>query len=100
MVILIERIAVFLFQFSLLILVLYGVGSFQEFLDRSQTYLLHALIASTLLGGILCIYMIIYLIVAAFVIGIESKSRVLLFTGLLLFNAAVFAALRLFSAWF
>ncbi len=100
LVILIERTIVFLFQFSVLLLVLYAVGNFQEFLDQSQTYLVRGLTVSTALGVVLSLYMIVYQLFAVFVVKGEAKVRVLLFMMLLFFNAAVLTALQFFSAWF
>lgn len=98
--ILIERTIVFLFQFSVLLLVLYAVGNFQEFLDQSQTYLVRGLTVSTALGVVLSLYMTVYQLFAGFVVKGEAKVRVLLFMMLFLFNAAVLTALQFFSAWF
>ena len=63
---LLEKSLVFLFQFSLIVLGLYVLGNFQKFLDLSQNILLQSLIVSSLLGGILSLYSMLYQIVSWF----------------------------------
>jgi hypothetical protein len=97
---LIEKILFFLFQFSLILLVLYGLGNFQEFLDRSQDLILQALTINTILGAILSIYWILHHIFAWVLTRNFRLTRFMQVAILLLYNAALLVILKFFISWF
>ncbi len=97
---LLEKSLVFLFQFSLIVLALFILGNFQEFLDRSQDILLQTLIFSSLLGGILSIYWLIYQLVSWFVLKRLYILKLITCVLLLLFNSAILLIFKFFVSWF
>ncbi len=97
---LLEKSLVFLFQFSLIVLGLYVLGNFQKFLDLSQNILLQSLIVSSLLGGILSLYSMLYQIVSWFMFKRVHIMKVIYCLLLLLFNSAVLVLFKFFVSWF
>jgi len=97
---LLEKSLVFLFQFSLIVLGLYVLGNFQNFLDLSQNILLQTLIISSLLGGILSLYLMLYQIASWFMVKRVHIMKFICSLLLLLFNSAVLVLFKFFISWF
>ncbi len=88
-----------LFLFCILVLVLYGLGNFQEFQDASQLLLLRVVQASALIGSLLGAWCLGYRV---WLLARRAASRVwpLLGDGLLfLANAALLVGVDLLLAW-
>ena len=97
---LLGRLTVFFVLFSLLILFLYIIGNYQEFLDSSQFMLLKILEVVSLFGGISGMYYIFFLF---FVAITEKKLMVLRFvlTIISIFLCIfLFAGIKFLSSWF
>ena len=100
LVFLIEKALRFLFLFSLFLLVLYLLGSFQNFLDRTEWILLRSLTANTLIGGVLAVYTLLYYIGAAVATRRFPLGRLVLSLVLLGFNTGVLVLIKFFTVWF
>ena len=98
--VLLEKSLVFLFQFSLIVLALFILGNFQEFLDQSQDILLQTLVFSSLLGGILSFYWLIYQLVSWLVLKRLYILKLISCVLLLLFNSAILVIFKFFVSWF
>ena len=90
------RAAVFCFVLSLLVLALYLLGNFQEFLDATQILLL-TLLRLALLAGILSA--LTYAAVS-FAVGRPRASRLILCFLSVAYNAALLLVTGFLSAWF
>jgi hypothetical protein len=97
---LLEKMLIFLFQFSLIVLGLYVLGNFQKFLDRSQNILLQTLIVSTLLGGILSFYWMVYQIFTWFILRRFRIGKFFACVSLFVFNMAILIIFKFFVSWF
>ncbi len=97
---LLEKSLVFLFQFSLIVLGLYVLGNFQKFLDLSQNILLQTLIISSLLGGIISLYWMLFQIGTWFIMKRVYIMKFIYCLLLLLFNSAVLLVFKFFVSWF
>jgi hypothetical protein len=100
LIFIIEKILNFLFVFSLFLLVLYILGNFQVFLDRTQKMLLKTLMVSTLMGGILSIYSLGYYFLLTIWIRKFIVGRFLLYLLIFIFNSTVLVLLKFFTSWF
>ena len=97
---LIEKGAKFFFFFSMILVGLYLLGSFQEFLDESQVMLLRGLEFTTLLGALLSLYGIIIFFYSGLRWGHFRIGKVLLYFFLFVMNGGLLILIRFFSAWF
>lgn len=88
-----RRVCLFLFFFSLLVLSLFLLGNFQNFLDSTQTMLLGIFETTSLLYVVAALFYIIILVVVA--VG-RKRSFKFLSMLLSLFGAAAFFATYLF----
>jgi hypothetical protein len=90
------RLAIFCFVFSALVLALYLLGNFQEFLDATQVLLL-ALLRPALLAAILSA--LTYAAVS-FAVGRPRAGRLILCFFSIAFSSALLLVTGFLSAWF
>ena len=96
---LIERCIGFLFLFSIILLGLYLLGNFQDFLDRNQQLLLKSIEYCCLLGGIISLYFLIYRFFSP-VMKISLKPGIIIINLLILaYNTGIYLALKLLTVW-
>lgn len=97
---LLGRLTAFLALLSLLILFLYIIGNYQQFLDSSQLLLLKILETVSLFGAISGIYYIFFI----FFIGLMEKKvmvlRLVLTILIILVCVFLFSGIKFLSSWF
>ncbi len=89
----------FLFTISVLLLLLYLLGNYQEFLDATQTFLLKLLTGSTLLEVLIAIYYLGFLSFWAVKYRIRYTLRIIFTAVSLVFCSLVLVAVKFLSAW-
>lgn len=97
---LLGRLILFFVLFSLLILFLYIIGNYQEFLDSSQFLLLKILEVVSLFGGICATYYIFFLF---FIVLVEKKLLILRFILTIIsivLCIILFSGIKFLSSWF
>ena len=94
------RSLVFFFVVSLLLLGLYLLGNFQDFLDTSQLFLLKSLEISLLIEVVLSLFYIIFILFSTVSTGKLDLLRLILAFFSLSFCFALLLALKFLSAWF
>ncbi|MBN2535314.1 MAG: hypothetical protein JXB88_20710 [Spirochaetales bacterium] len=97
---LLGRLTIFFVLFSLLLLFLYIIGNYQEFLDSSQFLLLKLLEIISLFGAICGMYYIFFLF---FIALLEKKILILRFilTILIIILCSIlFTGIKFLSSWF
>jgi hypothetical protein len=87
-----------LFLFCLLVLVLYALGNYQEFLDADQVMLLGVVRSVTLVGSLLGVYTIAGRLLMA-VRGSLRAGAVVLDSLLLVVNVVLLVGVELLLAW-
>jgi len=85
---------------SLLLLGLYMLGNFQDFLDTSQLFLLKSLEFSLLIEVVLSLFYIIFILFYAVSTGKLRLLRLILAFLSLSFCFVLLLALKFLSAWF
>jgi hypothetical protein len=97
---LLGRLTLFFILFALLVLFLYIIGNYQEFLDSSQLLLLKILEVVSLFGAIIGMYYIFFLF---FIALLEKKIFILRFilTFLsIIVSIFLFSGIKFLSSWF
>ena len=94
------RSLIFFFVVSLLLLGLYMLGNFQDFLDTSQLFLLQSLEFSLLTEVVLSTFYIIFVLFYAVSTGKLDLLRLILTFLSLIFCFALLLVLKFLSAWF
>ena len=97
---LIEKGAQFLFFFSVILVGVYLLGNFQEFLDESQVMLLRGLEQATLLGALLSLYGIVIFFYSGLRWGRFQMGKILLYVLLFIIDGSLLVLTRFFSVWF
>jgi len=94
------RSLIFFLVVSLLLLGLYMLGNFQDFLDTSQLFLLKSLEFSLLIEVVLSLFYIIFILFYAVSTGKLRLLRLILAFLSLSFCFVLLLALKFLSAWF
>ena len=93
------RAVLFFFAISLLLLLLYALGNFQEFLDSTQTFLLQLLTGASLLEVLVASYYLAFLGFWAVKYRRRYLIRIILTVLALVLWCAVFLGVKFLSAW-
>ncbi|MBN1697813.1 MAG: hypothetical protein JW881_09890 [Spirochaetales bacterium] len=93
------KLTLFLVLFSLLLLFLYIVGNFQEFLDATQIFLLKTLEITLLASAIIATYYIVFLFLIAFLEKKIYLLRLVLAIIAIIICLFLFIALKFLTSW-
>jgi len=94
-----ERTGRLLTLFSFILLGLYLLGNFQDFLEQNQRYLLRGLEYCCLVGGLAGLYSAVYHVGRIIARRKPALGRLLVSLLMVVYDFGIYASLKLLTAW-
>ncbi len=101
-----QKTVYFLFIYSILLILMYLLGNYQFYLERTQYLLLSLLEITSLIGVILGFYCLLYniiffIIIKIYKLPVDKKIfRIIMNLIIIFFSSAIFILLKMLIVWF